>query len=171
MNMHVTVWIVLHKTISHLLVIMHHTLLCLYKVLPMWHMTLLVQRVIELPVLEVPLILLHMELVVCPSHIGDRPKHISSRVCCLQTGFTAAVLQLKVTERYGYHSAFFFIWLLWLSFCLYFHMIMSLSSYMGNCISFCRSSIYRPCKWHKAIDFLYWSCKFVPHAYTCPCDK
>lgn len=57
------------------------------------------------------------------SHIGDWPKHISSRVCCLQTGFTAVVLQQMVTEHngyhsaffwydcYGYHSAFIFIWL------------------------------------------------------------
>lgn len=111
MNMHVTVWIVLHKTISHLLVTLHHMLLCLYKILPMGHMALLVQRVMELPVLEVLHILLHMELSACPSHLGDRPKHISCRVHCLQTGFTAVVLKQKVTERYNYHSAFFFIWL------------------------------------------------------------
>lgn len=109
MNIPVTVWIVLHKTISHLLVILHHMLLCLYKVLPMGHMTLLVQRVMELPVLEVLLILLHMELLDCPSHLGDRPKHISSRVRCLQTCVTAVVLKQKVTERYNYHTAFFFI--------------------------------------------------------------
>ena len=86
-------------------------LLCLYKVLPMGHMTLLVQRVMELPVLEVLLILLHMELLDCPSHLGDRPKHISSRVRCLQTCSTAVVLKQKVTEHYNYHTAFLFIWL------------------------------------------------------------
>jgi hypothetical protein len=42
-----------------------------------------------------------------------------------------------------------------LSYCLLFHMIMSLAWYMDNYISFCRSSIYCPCKSLKAIDFLF----------------
>lgn len=86
-------------------------LLCLYKVLPMGHMTLLVQRAMELPVLEVLLILLHTELLDCPSHLGDRLKDISSRVHCLQTGSIEVVLKQKVTEHYNYHAAFFFGWL------------------------------------------------------------
>lgn len=68
----------------------------LKQIKAMGHMTLLVQRVMELPVLEVLLILLHMELLDCPSHLGDRPKHISSRVRCLQTCVTAVVLKQKV---------------------------------------------------------------------------
>ncbi|TVU18754.1 hypothetical protein EJB05_34867, partial [Eragrostis curvula] len=37
-------------------------------------------RVIELPLPESLLILLHMELLGCPSHLGDRPIHRSSRI-------------------------------------------------------------------------------------------
>jgi len=59
----------------------------------MGHTTLLVQRVMELLLLQVFLILLHMELLEYPSHLGDRPEHMNSRLCCLQTVFT--VLDLK----------------------------------------------------------------------------